>query len=382
MSEEKLIRKGWKGWLVLYSTWIAFSIFNVGNYLIMQYMAGQKIKWHDFLLHDQIFIFIFIASLCPLVYRYSYRFPFTWSKLPLALIFHSLMLMVICIGATAITILFLKLIESPEMDLMVIAKNQLARRIRISHIYSCLITYFFVYFSMTAIRWGRQRKEQKERAKKLEIEAARLESQLVSAKLQTLKRQLHPHFLFNALNSISSLVENKRNDQAFKTIAQLSDLLRTSIELPETQMIPLHQEMELIRKYLSIELIRFSDRLRVSTDIDPQCAKALVPALILQPLVENCIRHAVAKQHELVSINITAQKQDLNVSLEIRNDRSVLPQDWDLKTHASVGLTNVMERLKISYGSRYEFDIYPDESAGVCVKLVFPFKIKKTKKPE
>lgn len=380
MSEEKLIQKGWKGWLVLYGAWIAFSFFNVGNYLLMQYMSGHKVKWHDFFLNEQIFLFIFIASLCPLVYKYSFRFPFTRSKLPFALVFHGLMLVVIYIGITTITILFLKFVKSPAIDLIVILKNQLSRRILISHIYSCLVTYLLIYFAMTTIRWNRQRREQKARASRLEIEASRLESQLVNAKLQTLERQLHPHFLFNALNSISSLVQSKKNEQAFKTIAQLSDLLRTSIDLPDSQNITLQQEMDLTRKYLAIELIRFSDRLRVNTAIDPDCTEALVPALILQPLVENCIRHGVAKQHELVNIKITAQKQDLNVRLEIFNDRSSLPRDWSLKTNAGVGINNVLKRLKLTYGNRYEFDIFADTKPGVRVKLVFPFTTKETEK--
>ena len=362
---------------MLYGVWILFSVFNSSNVQLMQYATGQKFNALAIFLNEQIFLFLILASLCPFVYRYSFKYSPSRSSWFSSLLFHGIMLVVVFFSIVVITTLYAHFFRSTGKDLLTISKWQFREKAFLMRMYSAIVSYLLIFGSMTVLRWNRQKRQQKELARKLEIQTSQLESQLANAKLQTLKRQLQPHFLFNALNSISSLVESKKNEQAFKTIAQLSDLLRTSLELPDIQTITIQREMDFIQKYLAIELIRFPDRLKVQTTVDSQCQKALIPALILQPLVENCIRHAVAKQTKPVNISINAEKKDMKIFIEILNDQSRLPERWSLDTTRGVGIQNVLERLKTVYNGNYSFDMTSTDPQGVRVTIILPYRTRK-----
>jgi sensor histidine kinase YesM len=378
MVEEKLIQRGWRGWLALFGLWALFSVFNSSNVQLMQYAAGRKYDILAVFLNDQIILFLIFAALCPLVYRYSFKYSPSRSGWVSALLFNGIMLAVIFIAIVAVSALYTYFFHSPGKELVAICKMQFTGKAFLMRVYSAIVSYLLVFGSMTVLRWNRQKREQKELAKKLEIQTSQLESQLANAKLQTLKQQLQPHFLFNALNSISSLVENKKNEQAFKTIAQLSDLLRTSLDLPDIQTIPLRREMDFVQKYLAIELVRFPDRLKVEMEVDRRCENALIPPLILQPLVENCIRHGVAKQPRPVLISVGVKKIEEKIRIDILNDRSRLPEGWSLDAHRGVGIQNVMERLKTVYHNKYTFEIRSIEPQGVRVTMILPYQVRTT----
>lgn len=374
-SGNKLIRTGWRGWLILYGSWTLPALLISTTYYMFQGSAHMKWNWFTLFL-DQLVVFNFFGSLCPPVYRLSSRFRFTRSQWPVTLVVHffigllaAAMFLVLC-GILAVVI------HSDSNSLMDSIKKQFITPQTLLRGLGSIFYYVIVVGIMALIRSERQRKQQETRSKELELRAARLETQLTHAKLHTLKMQLHPHFFFNALNSISALVEGKQNDLAFKTIAQLGDLLRATLESPDTRTIPLRRELGFIEKYLAIERIRFSHRLKTETTIPDNCLDALLPALILQPLVENCIRHALSVQPGTVRIGIAARKEDSNLVLEVSDDGPGLPKGWSENTHAGIGLKNVRERLQFLYGESCGLKLFQANPKGVTVQLTIPYSLK------
>jgi sensor histidine kinase YesM len=320
-------------------------------------------------------VFNFFASLCPLVYRLSFRFRFTRSGWPVTLAAHFFIGVLVAAVFLVLYGILETLSHSGSTPLIDSIKIQFTTPQRLLQGLSGIFYYAIVVAIMALIRLDRQRKHQEARSKELELRTARLETQLTNAKLQTLKMQLHPHFFFNALNSISALVENKQNDLAYKTIAQLGDLLRATLESPDTRTIPLRLELEFIEKYLTIERIRFSDRLETETNIPGNCLDARLPALILQPLVENAIRHTVSAQPGFVRITITARKEQANLVLEVSDDGPGLPPGWSIDTHAGIGLKNVRERLQFLYSDTSDLKIIPSNPKGVTAQITIPYSL-------
>ena len=379
-SGDKLIRTGWRGWLILYGSWTLPALLISAAYFMFQGAANMKWNWFNLFL-DQLVVFNFFGSLCPAVYRVSFRFRFTRSQWPVTLVIH---FFIGLLAAAVFLVLcgILAVVTHPgSLSLMDSIKKQFITPHTLLRGIGSIFYYVIVVGVMALIRSERQRKLQETRSKELELRAARLETQLTHAKLHTLKMQLHPHFFFNALNSISALVDSKQNDLAFKTIAQLGDLLRAALESPDTPTITLRRELGFIEKYLAIERIRFSHRLRTETTIPDNCLDALLPALILQPLVENCIRHALSVQPGTVRIGIAARKEDSKLVLEVSDDGPGLPPGWSINTHAGIGLKNVRERLQFLYGESCGLTLFPTKPTGVIVQLIIPYSLTPWNKP-
>ena len=371
---EKLIRSGWRGWVILYTSWSIPALLIAGMYYMLMGQAALKWPWYALFL-GQFVAFNFFASLCPLVYRLSFRFRFTRSRWPVTLAVHFFIGVLVVAVFLVLSGILEILSHSSSTPLIDSIKIQFTTPRRLLQGLSSIVYYAIVVAIMALIRLDRQRKQQETRSKELELRAARLETQLTNAKLKTLKMQLHPHFFFNALNSISALVENKQNDLAFKTIAQLGDLLRATLESPDTRTIPLRLELEFIEKYLAIERIRFSDRLETKTGIPDNCLDARLPALILQPLVENAIRHTISAQPGFVRITIAARKEEANLVLEVSDNGPGLPPGWSIDTHAGIGLKNVRERLQFLFGDTPGLKIIPSNPKGVTAQITIPYSL-------
>ncbi len=208
-----------------------------------------------------------------------------------------------------------------------------------------------------------------------EQRAAQLQAQLAQAQLQALKMQLHPHFLFNTLNAISELV-HKEPDTAERMVIQLSDMLRVSLDSIGVQEIPLKQELEFLRRYLDIEETRFRDRLRIRMDVDPETLGAYVPNMILQPLVENAIRHGISPLSRGGSIDIRARRNGETLQLQICDDGRGLPANGQNGSHGKgVGLTNTRARLNQLYGAGgYDLNVESVPDAGVAVSVTIPLR--------
>jgi two-component system LytT family sensor kinase len=208
-----------------------------------------------------------------------------------------------------------------------------------------------------------------------EFVATRLEAQLAQAQLDSLRMQLHPHFLFNTLNSIVGLVRDNKNNAAVSMLVGLSDLLRHTLEYSSRHEVELREEINFIKLYLSIQEMRFSDRLRIELEIDPRTTKALVPNLILQPLTENALRHGIARSTDSGLVGINSAVENGHLRLTVYDDGAGLPDDWQMKGSTGIGLANTAARLQQLYDVDHEFDIRNRDSGGVEVVIKMPLRI-------
>ena len=212
---------------------------------------------------------------------------------------------------------------------------------------------------------------------RLQTEAAELHAQLAEARLDALRRQLDPHFLFNTLNAISSLVE--RNPRGVRQmISRLGDLLRHSMESSRDQEIELSRELELLDRYLDIMRIRFQGRLQVQRRIDDALGDALVPNLVLQPIVENAIRHGVARVEGPGCIDIAATHDDATLVIRVRdNGPGIDVEPSSEQTSGGVGVRNTVTRLEQLYGGAASFELRPaDADGGTVAELRIPYHLR------
>ncbi|MBA2340703.1 MAG: histidine kinase [Pyrinomonadaceae bacterium] len=206
-----------------------------------------------------------------------------------------------------------------------------------------------------------------------ELKASELRAQLAQSKLQALKMQLHPHFLFNTLNAVSELIY-RNPATAEQMITNLSDLLRITLNKEGNQEVSLKQELEFLSKYLDIEKTRFRERLRVEFNIDPKTLDARVPDLILQPIVENAVRHGIAPLARGGSIEIAAHRENGTLHLSVRDDGRGLPHEWQAAPKEGVGIANTRARLMQLYGANHRFELdSPPHAHGLVVTMAIPF---------
>jgi len=207
-----------------------------------------------------------------------------------------------------------------------------------------------------------------------ELKAAHLESQLARAQLDVLRMQLHPHFLFNTLHTVSVLVREGDNDAADRVIARLSELLRLSIDLEATNEVPLSRELEILSSYLDIQQTRFQERLRVSIDVDAAARDGLVPTLILQPLVENSIRHGIGHRETGGRVDIVGRRVGDRLDMTIRDDGPGMTTSASNGSGGGVGLANTRARLEQLYGGDHRFECRNDTAGGFTVVVSVPWR--------
>jgi two-component system LytT family sensor kinase len=205
-----------------------------------------------------------------------------------------------------------------------------------------------------------------------QTETARLNEQLSKAQLNALRRQIEPHFLFNTLNAIAGLVREKRNETAVSMIAGLSDFLRRVVQDSDRQQVPLQAELEFTRKYLDIQKMRFAERLEFSVDVAEELLLAQVPSLILQPMVENAVKHGIAKRAQGGAIRIAAFRNNGTLTMRVYNDGPALPNEWEAN-QTGIGIANVRTRLQSLYGDAFELSMHNQEPDGVEVSCSVPF---------
>jgi len=206
-----------------------------------------------------------------------------------------------------------------------------------------------------------------------ELAQSSLKTQLAQAQLRALKMQLHPHFLFNTLHSISSLVLEDP-PKANSMIARLGDFLRLTVENSEQQLVTLKEETEFLRCYLDIEQVRFGDRLTVTFELEPQTLSAQVPHLILQPVVENAVQHAIAPHAARGHINIEAKRRNSLLRVMISDNGPGISSNANLLGKKGVGLTNVRTRLQQIYGPGFRFELMNGSDGGLTVVMEIPFQ--------
>jgi two-component system LytT family sensor kinase len=227
-------------------------------------------------------------------------------------------------------------------------------------IHLTLLTYWGIVAAIHVMRHYRVARAQELRAAQLEIELAR-------AQVEALKMQLHPHFLFNTLNTVAGLMRDDP-DAAELMLAKLAELLRRTLETADVQELGLDEELEFIEAYLTIQRLRYGDRLRVSIAVSDAARQARVPSLILQPLVENAIRHGVAEKPGPGRVEIGARLDGAELVITIANDGPSLP----VTVREGYGLRNTRSRLLALYGARGSFSFGPQSGGGAVVGLRIP----------
>jgi two-component system LytT family sensor kinase len=203
-----------------------------------------------------------------------------------------------------------------------------------------------------------------------ELRAAELEKRLTQAKLQALQSQMNPHFLFNTLHTISALM-HKDVDAADRMVMKLSDLLRLALDNTETHEVPLSQELDFLKRYLEIEQTRFRDRLKVEMEIAPDTLRAQVPNLVLQPLVENAIRHGIEPHARPGRIVLRAQRRNGELELQVQDNGNGLPTGGAKRE--GIGTSNTRTRLEQLYGVKQKFELQNLASGGLLARVVIPF---------
>jgi two-component system, LytTR family, sensor kinase len=204
-------------------------------------------------------------------------------------------------------------------------------------------------------------------------EAARLNEELSRAQLAALRAQIEPHFIYNTLNSIAGLVRDQRNDAAVSMLVGLSEFLRRSSEDSSRPQVTLREEVEYLQRYLDIQKVRFGERLQVSVQIPEELLDARVPNLLLQPLVENALKHGIGKRLSGGSVRVAGVRQDGELRLSIYNDAPPLPPEWGA-TRTGVGLGNLRTRLRILHGGESELQLNRAQPSGVEVIVRLPFR--------
>jgi signal transduction histidine kinase len=235
-----------------------------------------------------------------------------------------------------------------------------------------VLTYWSVLGAQCAYGWYRRYEERRQEALRLELRSSQLERQLAEAHLSALKMQLHPHFLFNTLNTIMVLVRQQKGREAEEMLSRLSDLLRCVLEDVQAQEVPLSRELEYLQLYLSIEQVRFQDRLRVEVAADPEVLDAALPHMALQPIVENAIRHGIGRSSTAGSISITACRVNDTVEIKIQDDGPGLAVP-NGATGGGIGLANTRARLRELYGEAAGLKVENGAGGGVVATMVLPF---------
>jgi LytS/YehU family sensor histidine kinase len=265
-------------------------------------------------------------------------------------------------GALALT----RMILMPSMPL-----SQRWLDIRIDYLRQLdwlLMTYLFLVGLGHALAY---RNESERRA----LDSAHLQTRLIEAQLQSLQRQLHPHFLFNTLNAIAGLMRSDV-DAADRMMDRLGDLLRMTLHMSDVQEVPLKAELEMLHKYLDIEQTRFGPRLHVDLDIDPNTLDAMVPNFLLQPLVENAVRHGIAPHSRPGRVRIAALRDDTRLAVHIEDSGDGVPPHRLTLMNQGVGLANTRARLEHLYRSDHAF-VFSNLEEGFRVTVSIPFSIER-----
>ncbi|MGV6828293.1 MAG: sensor histidine kinase [Flavobacteriales bacterium] len=230
---------------------------------------------------------------------------------------------------------------------------------------------FLVYFAMLGIIYGYYYLQ---KIKGIEAQKNRLQQQLINSKMNVLKSQLHPHFVFNTLNSISSLIDIDKN-KSQNLIADFGDLFRGILEIKNEHLIPLEKEINLLDKYIDIISVRFSDHLIINKNIEEELKDCLVPNMIIQPLLENAIKHGYSYNKTNLIIDLSIFKKEKYLIIIIENDGDLLNEKFNELLGLGTGIRTTQERLYTLFGSNFKFILKNNKAkTGVLAFIKIPLK--------
>ncbi|MBS1796156.1 MAG: histidine kinase [Acidobacteria bacterium] len=364
MAEKSPIDRKWVKWIAIWATWTLFGFFFTSQFALQNQLSKNPVPFWQILMWQMVSGYVWFA-LSPLILRLARKFPFEADKWKRSLLVH--------LGASLVVAFFQQAIDTFFLTRLGYPPNR--------QFPSFLEAYqYFIFINLhlsILIYWGvvgiKSAYSYYQKYRERELVTSKLEARLATSRLQVLKMQLHPHFLFNTLNAISELIY-RDPESAERMIGDLSDLLRMSFEKLEVQEIPLKQELEFLKKYLEIEQMRFQDRLKVEMTIAPDTLDASVPNMILQPLVENAIKHGLAPRSTGGEIRIGALRRNGSLQLTVADNGIGVPANDPENLSEGVGLSNTRRRLKHLYGSEHQFKLQPAEATGLRVDLTIPFR--------
>jgi signal transduction histidine kinase len=331
------------------------------SYMQAQLDGAPAVPWRG--IAFQAGEWIILGGLTLLVYALAMRFPLRGAALRRNLAVHVGGALALCLLWASLGILLRAVLGTLPTDVPL-------SRYSVGWMLISLPWSVFMYFTVLGCVFAFTYAVE---ARERETTAARLSAQVAEARLDALRTRLHPHFLFNSLNAVAVLVRDGRNTDATHVVEQLSEMLRELLPDRDVREVPLAREIEFVRKYLSIEEMRFSDRLEVRWQVTPGALAALVPSLIMQPLVENALRHGVAARSAPSTIEITARVEGDELRLGVSNDAA----DVSLRDRTrgrGVGLASTRERLATLFGDRASFSLV--EAGGrVQAAIRMPYRL-------
>jgi two-component system, LytTR family, sensor kinase len=350
-------------WLWIASIWLGIALFSSVQNLLMMRAEGMRHSWARLFITLMLSWLVWVLA-TPLVLRFGRQFPLRMRPDSRWLIH-----IVACTLIGLVSSVWEAWLEFVLNPLLKPAGAGPFQPLWLETMYSEALLYLSLYAALLAISYIL---DSRQRLIRHQIETARLNEQFSKAQLDALRRQIEPHFLFNALHAISGLIREKRNDDAVTMISGLSDFLRKVVDVSDRQVVPLREEMQFLQKYLDIQKVRFADRLKLSVDVPEELLGAAVPSLILQPIVENAIKHGISRECRGGWIRVAAFRSNGFLSFRVYNDGANLAQDRE-SAQSGVGLANLRSRLRMLYGDEFEFSLR-NQAAGVEVLMSVPFR--------
>jgi two-component system LytT family sensor kinase len=347
-------------WLIIPAACVVPALLDAfQTYMQGRIGGGRGASWPDIIFSGSEWLFL--GALTPIIYYLARRFPLRRETAGRTLAMHLLGSLLLCVGWASAGVVLrhaLRRFSGPNSFDPSLASWTLTSLPWSVFMYFTVLgcVYAFTYFV---------------EAREREAQAARLAAQLAEARLGALRMQLNPHFLFNSLNAIGVLVRDQKTAAASRMLELLGDVLHSVLRGDSRHEIPLGEEIQFLEQYLAIEQIRFSDRLIVRWEIDANARYALVPGLILQPIVENALRHGIAKRSDAGTIEIVARRDGQDLVLSVRDDG---PEPFDANaSEPGVGLTNIRERLRTLYGEHAALSLESPAGGGAMAIIRLPF---------
>jgi signal transduction histidine kinase len=353
--------KGVRPWLAVSGFWIFVAVLYDGQLLWLSRMPGERIDLRAAFAWQTTYYLMWIP-LTMLVWRITADWvPESSRDWPRIIMRHVPLVIATTVGHfVAVTALSLLLGASQRSEFWASVVMQMRGRLHLE-----LLIYTAAAGTGAAIvLHGRYRDRQ--------LAAAKLEAELSAARLDALRTQLQPHFLFNSLHSIASLARAGDTGGVVRLIAGFSELLRSLLEQGERHL-PLAEELQLVERYLEIQRVRFADRLQATIEMDAAVASARVPLLVVQPLVENAIRHGLGPRVAPGALAVRAFRENGWTRIDVEDTGNGLPPDWTLEASRGTGLRNLSARLAAEFGREGSLQVAPRHGGGVVATVRVPY---------
>ena len=360
MPLHSSVRGGWK-WAAFGGFWTLLGLSFGSQFYISSARAGMAMSWSQAITYSLADWYVWALVSLPVV-ALARRFPLAGARWIQSLLIH-------LAGSAVASIAYIFLRATVEVAKGWLANQTFSFReviepLLVKTFHFNVLIYWVIVSVTHAFEYYRKFQER-------EWRGAELEKRLAEARLHALQMQLNPHFLFNTLHAISSLM-HKDVEAADRMIVRLGDLLRYALESTHAQEVPLRQELDFLKRYLEIEQTRFGDRLEIRMNVDADALDALVPNLVLQPLVENAIQHGIEPHARRGEIEVAAHRDRDDLVISVADNGGGLAGNGQV--HDGVGLSNTRARLQQLYGARQEMDLSNRCEGGLAVTLKLPWR--------